>query len=117
MITVGSVTPAGATPGAAASAAKVPEHNIVIEYFPFYGRAENIKMMLAYHGVPFTCKDIKMEDELIGLENFIDQLPIYAHHKKATNLFFKIKRSHFGERNFQEKIRDVIAKLDLQEIL
>ena len=37
------------------------------------------------------------EIELIGLENWIEKLPISDQHKEATNLFFKIKRSHFAK--------------------
>ena len=36
--------------------------DICVEYFPFYGRAESIKMMLAYHGVPFNEKNIEQKD-------------------------------------------------------
>ena len=38
------------------------KHDICIEYFPFFGRAEPTKMMLAYYGVPFTCKDVMPAD-------------------------------------------------------
>ena len=41
--------------------------------------------------------DIMSEEELKGLENWIEKLPISDQHKEATNIFFKMKRSHFAQ--------------------
>ena len=38
------------------------KHTIEIEYFPVYGRAEPVKMMMAYYCIPFTEKCITGEE-------------------------------------------------------
>ena len=42
-------------------------------------------------------EDIKTEEELIGLKNFIEKQIISDQHKKATYIFFKINKSHFTQ--------------------
>ena len=53
-----------------------------------------------------------MEEELIGLENFLKQLPISDQHKEATNLFFKIKRSHFAKIIKNELVKNNAIRID-----
>ena len=52
------------------------------------------------------------EIELIGLENWIEKLPISDQHKEATNIFFKIKRSHFSQIIKNELVKNNTIRID-----
>lgn len=52
------------------------------------------------------------KQELKGLENWIEKLPISDQHKEATNLFFKIKRSHFAQIIKNELVKNNAIRID-----
>ena len=52
------------------------------------------------------------EEELTGLEDWIENLSISDQHKQATNLFFKIKRSHFAKIIKNELVRNNGIRID-----
>ena len=52
------------------------------------------------------------EEELIGLENWIEKLPISDQHKEGTNIFLKIKRSHFAQIIKNELVKNNAIRID-----
>ena len=52
------------------------------------------------------------KQELKGLENWIEKLSISDQHKEATNLFFKIKRSHFSQIIKNELVKNNAIRID-----